>query len=209
MRPIIVAAVAVSALACAACTVEVVGHGAGRSSDVAVSAGDPEALRFRLVVRSGPATAGTPSPDRQSVDPDDPAAAQAAVAGLACADPDPLAGADDATRPLLTCDESGETAYLLGPSFLSGEDITTARPEPSRYGTGWVLTVEFSPSAAATWADFTTENVGQQVAIVLDTTVLSAPTIQEAILGGSTQITGDPSQFTREYVKDLAARLGG
>ncbi|MPZ86059.1 MAG: precorrin-3B C(17)-methyltransferase [Actinophytocola sp.] len=237
MRHITFVAAAALLLACAACTAEVAGAGQSGTSGATAPEGDPDALRFRPVLRSAPIsgtpTAGAPtgtaptSPpptdatpttsttptstpnERQRIDPDDPAAAQAALAALDCASPDPLAGEDDAALPLLTCDEEGETAYLLGPSFLTGTDITEARAEAGQYDESWVLNVAFSESGTKAWADFTAANVGKQVAIVLDTTVLSAPQIQEAIAGGSTQISGNPTQFTRDYVEDLADRLGG
>ncbi|MEU9691772.1 protein translocase subunit SecD, partial [Amycolatopsis japonica] len=51
------------------------------------------------------------------------------------------------------------------------------------------------------WGDFTSKNVQKQAAFVLDTQVVSAPTIQSAILGGQTQITG---RFSQTEAKDLA-----
>ncbi len=56
-------------------------------------------------------------------------------------------------------------------------------------------TCEFKPDAANIWADFTAANVGTQTAFTLDSQVVSAPQIQEAIPGGRTQITG---QFTAD-----------
>ncbi len=51
------------------------------------------------------------------------------------------------------------------------------------------------------WADFTAANVGTQTAFVLDSQVVSAPEIQEAIPGGRTQITG---RFTADSARQLA-----
>jgi preprotein translocase subunit SecD len=61
--------------------------------------------------------------------------------------------------------------------------------------------VQFNDDASRTWADFTAANVGTQTAFVLDSQVVSAPTIQEAIPGGRTQITG---QFTADSARELA-----
>ena len=61
--------------------------------------------------------------------------------------------------------------------------------------------VEFKPDAASTWADFTASHVGTQTAFTLDSQVVSAPQIQEAIPGGNTQITG---QFNADKAKELA-----
>ena len=51
------------------------------------------------------------------------------------------------------------------------------------------------------WARLTKENIGRQVAIVLDGTVYSYPTVQTEITGGSSSITGN---FTIEEATDLA-----
>jgi preprotein translocase subunit SecD len=61
--------------------------------------------------------------------------------------------------------------------------------------------VEFKSDAANVWADFTAANIGTQTAFVLDSQVVSAPEIQEAIPGGRTQITG---RFTADTARDLA-----
>ena len=61
--------------------------------------------------------------------------------------------------------------------------------------------MEFKSDAANVWADFTAANVGTQTAFVLDSQVVSAPVINEAIPGGRTQITG---QFTADSARDLA-----
>jgi preprotein translocase subunit SecD len=61
--------------------------------------------------------------------------------------------------------------------------------------------VEFNDEASRIWADFTAANVGTQTAFVLDSKVVSAPQILEAIPGGRTQITG---QFTQTSARELA-----
>ena len=50
----------------------------------------------------------------------------------------------------------------------------------------------------------TQENVGKPFAIILDNVVLSAPNINEPILGGSAQISGS---FTVETANELAISL--
>ena len=54
------------------------------------------------------------------------------------------------------------------------------------------------------FADATKKNVGRIFAIVLDGRVVSAPVIQEPILGGQGQITG---RFTFQETEDLALLL--
>ena len=56
----------------------------------------------------------------------------------------------------------------------------------------------------ARFARLTQENVGRPFAIILDGEVLSAPNINEPILGGSAQISGN---FTVESANQLAIAL--
>jgi preprotein translocase subunit SecD len=128
-----------------------------------------------------------------------------ALGTLDCGAPDPLAGNDDAAAPLVTCD-AGEFKYDLGPVFLEGDRVGKAKAGPSEYSTGHVVTVEFDAEGARTWGDFTTANVGNQVAILINGRVLSAPSIQSPITGGATQITGN---FTADEADQLARQLVG
>jgi len=115
--------------------------------------------------------------------------------------------ADDVDRPqdnITSCSEDGTAKYLLGPAVLEGTAVTDAAAG-TETGTGaWVVNVDFNNEGSATWATYTTANVGNQVAITLDGRVVSAPTINSAINGGTTQITGD---FTQEDATTLANQL--
>jgi preprotein translocase subunit SecD len=64
--------------------------------------------------------------------------------------------------------------------------------------------VDFTLTGEGTseFGDLTTALVGRQLAIVLDSTVISAPTINEPITGGTGQITGN---FSEARAKSLAA----
>ena len=62
----------------------------------------------------------------------------------------------------------------------------------------------FNPSGARKFGDYTAENIGNPFAIVLDNEVISAPTIQSHIPGGSGIITGS---FTIEESTELAILL--
>ena len=67
-----------------------------------------------------------------------------------------------------------------------------------------VVVLTFDSTGARRFARATQENVGRRFAIVVDDRVLSAPVINEPILGGSAQITGS---FTMESASDLANML--
>jgi len=118
-----------------------------------------------------------------------------------CGDEDVLAGNDDPELPLVTCSQDGETVYLLNKSIISGEQIANATSGLDQQRGQYIVDLEFKPDATQTWADFTAANVGTQTAFVLDSKVVSAPQIQEAIPGGRTQITG---QFTADQARELA-----
>lgn len=118
-----------------------------------------------------------------------------------CGEDDVLAGNDDPNLPLVTCSTDGQTVYLLDKSIISGEQIKDATSGLQQQRGEYVVDLEFKGDAATTWADFTAANVGTQTAFVLDSRVVSAPEIQEAIPGGRTQITG---RFTQQTATELA-----
>ncbi len=118
-----------------------------------------------------------------------------------CDEDDVLAGNDDPNLPLVTCSQDGKEVYLLDKSIISGTQIKTADSGLDQQQGRYVVTVEFNSEASKIWADFTAANVGTQTAFVLDSKVVSAPQIQEAIPGGTTQITG---QFTADSARELA-----
>jgi SecD/SecF fusion protein len=64
-----------------------------------------------------------------------------------------------------------------------------------------VVSMTMNAEGAKAWARLTRENIGKQVAIVLDDMVYSAPNVNDEITGGRSQITGN---FTPEEAKDLA-----
>ena len=121
-----------------------------------------------------------------------------------CDKEDILAGNDDPAQPLITCSTDHKVAYLLGPSIISGDQIENATSSMNQRGIGYVVDLQFKPAAANTWADFTAAHIGTQTAFTLDSQVVSAPMIQEAIPGGRTQISGGDPQFTASSARQLA-----
>ena len=89
-------------------------------------------------------------------------------------------------------------------SFMTGAVVKSASvaQDPT---TGKIeVNVTMNADGSKTWGDFTTANVGKQIAIVLDGVVKSAPVVNEPILGGQTAISGT---FTPEDAKSLATVL--
>lgn len=129
-------------------------------------------------------------------------AEQQALAAFTCSAQDPLRGNDDPNAPLIACNQQGTEKYLLGPVFLQGTEIDSAAASPpAQSKPDWTVDLTFKSAGRQTWADFTSKNVQQRAAFVLDTQVVSAPTIQNAIVDGNTQISGS---FTQQQTKDLA-----
>ncbi len=88
-----------------------------------------------------------------------------------------------------------------GKAPLDGGVVTDARVqyENARGGEPSV-SMTMNAEGANTWARLTKENIGKQIAIVLDGTVYSYPTVQGEITGGSSSITG---HFDVEEATDL------
>ncbi len=88
--------------------------------------------------------------------------------------------------------------------MLQGERLTQASAAIDSRTGGPVVSFRFDSEGAREFAEITRQNVGRQFAIVLDGKVISAPVIQEPILGGSGQIQGS---FTVAETSSLAALL--
>ncbi|CAM4425979.1 preprotein translocase subunit SecD [Mycobacterium basiliense] len=121
-----------------------------------------------------------------------------------CGKDDILAGNDDPTLPLVTCSTDHKTAYLLAPSIISGDQIQNATSGMDQRSIGYVVDLQFKSQAANTWADYTAAHTGTQTAFTLDSQVVSAPQILEAIPGGRTQISGGDPPFTASTARQLA-----
>ena len=137
---------------------------------------------------------------------------------------DQLAGSDDETLPLVACDPSNGQVLLLdevplltgvtdadGPR-LTGEQIDTSRPitggpnvQTGQMEISFAFSQDGQHNGSQTWSQLTSSLLGQQIAITLDSQVISAPVIQGATpVGSATSITGD---FTQEEAEALANNL--
>src|SRR3981189_1813853 len=88
--------------------------------------------------------------------------------------------------------------------IVEGADLTDAQATFDERTSEPVVSFRFNTTGARKFAQVTQENVGRPFAIVLDNEVISAPVIQEPILGGSGQISGS---FTVQSANDLAILL--
>ena len=132
-------------------------------------------------------------------------------AALNCAESDILNGStDDPAQYLISCEKDGSVKYALAPADLVGTDIESATAGlPATGGGGWQVDLQMTSEGAKKFADSTTklsalESPNDQFAIVLDGVVISAPSVNEPIIGGSAVISGS---FTADEARALAQVL--
>jgi protein-export membrane protein SecD/preprotein translocase SecF subunit len=109
-------------------------------------------------------------------------------------------------EPLVTCDRTGSARYLLGPVAVAGTEVSEAFAGIPQGGVNWQVSLDFTGAGADAWFETTSALTTlpppqNQIAIVLDGLVVSAPVVQSAIPDGQTSITGD---FTQEEAENLA-----
>jgi len=105
--------------------------------------------------------------------------------------------------------EGGNTYELVaikatsrdGKAPLDGGVVTDARVQYSGQGGNPTVSMTMNAEGANIWARMTKDNIGRQIAIVLDGMVYSYPTVNTEITGGSSEITGN---FDLEEAEDLA-----
>jgi preprotein translocase subunit SecD len=117
------------------------------------------------------------------------------------ADPQQRVDADQLLLPDM--DDPGTFYVLERTPVVSGDDLVDSQPGFDQNGFP-AVTFRFNPSGARAFGQYTTANIGAPFAIVLDDEVVTAPTIQSAITGGSGQITGN---FTVEEANRLSILL--
>lgn len=84
---------------------------------------------------------------------------------------------------------------------VTGDMVQTASASQNADGAGFQINFTFDSRGARRFADYTRNNIGSVFAIVLDDKIISAPTIQSAIAGGSGRITGN---FTAQEAAETA-----
>jgi len=88
-----------------------------------------------------------------------------------------------------------------GKAQLDGDVVVTASKEINPTGGGYQIDMQMNAEGAKNWKRLTGRNVGKPVAVVLDSYVYTAPTVQGEIPNGRSVITG---QFSDEEADDLA-----
>ena len=89
-------------------------------------------------------------------------------------------------------------------AVLDGGVVTSARVNYNHISGAAEVSMTMNSTGASRWEVITEQNIGKQIAIVMDDCVYSYPNVQNKISGGSSQITGN---FTQEEADDLATVL--
>jgi len=100
--------------------------------------------------------------------------------------------------------EQGQSIAVRRLGGIRGESLTGAQAGVDPQTNQNVVNITFDAQGGAKFAKLTTENTGKPFAIILDGQVLSAPNINEPIIGGRAQISGS---FTPETANTLAIAL--
>ena len=117
------------------------------------------------------------------------------------ASPDTVPGVGNRLVPSI--DEPGTFYVVESAPVVTGEELVDAQPAFDQNGNP-AVNFRFNTAGARKFGDYTAENIGAPFAIVLDDEVVSAPTIQSHIPGGSGIITG---RFSVEESTNLAVLL--
>ncbi len=100
--------------------------------------------------------------------------------------------------------KSASASSQLVPTDLTGADLQSASVVFDSQNGKPAISLQFTADGGNKFADITGKNIGKALPIILDDQIVSAPTVQEKITGGSAQISGT---FTIEEAKQLAIQL--
>jgi preprotein translocase subunit SecD len=119
---------------------------------------------------------------------------------------------DAADKPLVTCDRSLSEKYILGPVEITGVDLAGADAGTVTGANGvatneWAVNLNFNTEGGEKFADITGRlfpltEPQNRFAVTIDGYVITAPTTQAVITGGSAQITGSFDQASSKTLAD-------
>ncbi|MDQ3142525.1 MAG: protein translocase subunit SecDF [Bacteroidota bacterium] len=113
---------------------------------------------------------------------------------------------DNATKEMTNTYELYAIKKKLGSegAALDGERVVRALAQPDNITGGTVVSLSMDTKGSKLWGDMTTrasQDNNREIAISLDDEIVSCPRVNEPILGGSSQISGN---FTIDEAKDLS-----
>ncbi|GAB3899677.1 protein translocase subunit SecD [Microbispora bryophytorum] len=168
--------------------------------------------------KASPSAAPTPTPTAPPQDMGDPLAGQD-TSGIEpallnefrtidCTAKNRGQGAiDDPNKQIVACSDDGSARYILDKAAVQGTEISGAQAGTDPTTGEWIVQVDFKSKGATQFADITRRITSlpaprNQLANVLDGVVIVAPTIEEAIPGGSARISGSFTQTTSTELAD-------
>ncbi|MEU6412808.1 protein translocase subunit SecD [Microbispora sp. NPDC046933] len=170
--------------------------------------------------KASPSAAPSPTPTASPEDNSDPLAGQdtsgidpallAEFRKIDCTAKNRGQGAiDDPNKQIVACSDDGSARYILDKAAVQGTEISGAQAGTDPTTGEWIVQVDFKSKGATLFADITRRITSlpaprNQLANVLDGVVIVAPTIEEAIPGGSARISGS---FTQKTATELADQL--
>ncbi|GAA4183659.1 protein translocase subunit SecD [Streptosporangium oxazolinicum] len=153
---------------------------------------------------------GTPEDPMAGVDTSgiDPAALKQ-FETLDCAKNAGVGAQDAPDKQYVGCSQDGSTKFVLDKAAVTGTSIDSASSGVDQTTGEWLVQLAFKGQGPDQWSKVTTTAFNSQaprnqVAMVLDGVVISAPVIQEPITGGRAQISGS---FTQVTADELANQL--
>jgi preprotein translocase subunit SecD len=199
---------------------EVTAQGSGTNRQIVISVpgdsgrrvvdlvGQTAELRFRQVLAESAGLGGSGT-DTATPAAGVSSAINAQFAALDCTNPASLqgTGADAPSDTIVACSREGGSKYILAPAEVLGQQVSKASSGIDQQGaSAWFVSLTFDGDGTKAFGALTSRVTSlpspqNQVAIVLDGLVVSAPVINEAIPSGNAQITGS---FTQTEAADLA-----
>ncbi|CAA9372456.1 MAG: Protein translocase subunit SecD [uncultured Propionibacteriaceae bacterium] len=150
-----------------------------------------------------PTEAGKGIPPDQAIEWQPSEADQADFAEFSCDDEKMV---DVADQPLFACNKEKTEKYLLGPTLIEGDQLTSASAGVPQNNVQWVVNLEFNAEGGAAFAKATAAlaqrtDPQNRFAIVLDGESISAPSVSASIPGGQAEISGN---FNQKSATELA-----
>ncbi len=120
-----------------------------------------------------------------------------------------IPGVSDANAVLEELGKPGSLTFQLadGTEILTGTDVASAEAGSQKDSLGnaeYVVSLTFTDAGKSAFGEATSAHVGEQIMIVYDGEVISAPVVKEAITDGRCVISGS---FTNESASELASYI--
>ncbi|MCL4488552.1 MAG: protein translocase subunit SecD [Chloroflexi bacterium] len=166
-----------------------------------VDAGDTPLTEGESVQTTGPSTVVVPGQPTPTLAPATPTSEPTAAPTVAATSTVTTTGAVTSTNPITSSTPTTATIYR---TVMTGKDLQTASVAFQQTTNQPYIQFSLTSDGAKIFSDYTSNNVGKYLAIVLDKRVISSPVIKSAITGGSGQIEG---QFTLQEAQNLVVQL--